>query len=116
LIAAYVFLLQAFLASLALTQAVAADAIGSDANFVICSSDSHASGGPANADLNHLSKCCLVCTLAHSTVTAIPIAVATAAWVGAAVASIRADGGPSVGLVPFRGVRSGPSRAPPRTA
>jgi DUF2946 family protein len=115
LIAAYAFVLQTFLVSVVATQVVAADPFG-DADFVICSSDSHSTDAPRDEGANHLVKCGLLCALAHSTITPVPDAIPMAAWAGIVTTSLLQDRTRSSAVASPRAVRSGLSRAPPRTA
>jgi hypothetical protein len=113
LMAAYAFFLQAFFATVVITQAYAADAVGVEGAFVLCSSNSHSPDVPADTDVNHLSKCCSICILAHSGSSTIPSTGSTPAWAHVANGPIYAESRSAAVASLFRNIRSGPSRAPP---
>jgi hypothetical protein len=116
LIAAYVLVIQGFLATVVVTEAAAAGVPSGNAVFEICSGDHGSAGGPPDGQASHLEKCCLVCTLAAATAAISPDVSAAPAWARIAAVGLPHPAVVSDGPVPPERVRSGPTRAPPRTA
>ena len=69
------FVIQAFLAAVVVTQAAAAQAQNPDLPFVICSSQHDGANAPASDHDQH-ADCCLVCTVANAATAVVPLIVA----------------------------------------
>ena len=110
LIAAYAFVLQAFLAVSVVTRAAAVDPAHAGIAFILCSpNDPGAASGEAGAPVKSDAHC-PICILAASAGGALPDAMILPAWQ-------RADGQPlfvsATNPIAIHPARAGLSRAPP---
>jgi hypothetical protein len=118
LIVACLLVVQAFVASVAVTQAAALQAQSFDSLFVICSSDGGSGGAPAvpASHHDHQTECCLVCTAAAASIVTVPEAVEILLRLEAPAALIDFRAAASSSPIPVKPAGTGLSRAPPRTA
>ena len=110
---AYLFVIQAFLAAIVVTQAAASQAQNPDLPFVICSSQHDTANGPTSDDPH--ADCCLVCTVASAATAIAPLIVTFLLVLEVPVAPIEFCADNLASLIPAKPDGSGLSRAPPTT-
>jgi hypothetical protein len=114
LIVAYLFVIQAFLAAVVVTQAAAAQAQNPDLPFVICSSQHDGANG-STSDHDQHADCCLVCTAANAATFIAPLAVALLLVLEVPVSPVAFCADTITNLIPAKPDGSSLSRAPPTT-
>lgn len=114
LIVAYLFVIQAFVAAIVVTQAAASQAQNPDLPFVICSSQHDAANG-STSDHDQHADCCLICTVANATTAIAPLIVAVLLVFEVPAAPVDFYADTIASLIPAKPDGSGLSRAPPTT-